>query len=152
MQGASDEPSGAGPEARAEIGRAFADLRPQMIANARADADLDPSSRASEFSDEDLEQIINAYDALFREALEGSGRETRELIFETALPPIVEMGQTAGDFIRGNVISAVMMTHRLLPLVSPERRHEAARWLAAFHSSYACELLERVQALEGGRE
>ena len=147
----STDPSGAGPEVREAIGRAFRELRPQMVANARKDADLDPASRAGEFSDADLEQIINAYEALFAEALAGSGRETRELIFETALPPIVEMGQTATDFMRGNVISAVMMTHRLLPLIDPDKREDAARWLAAFHSSYACELLERVRVLEAQR-
>jgi hypothetical protein len=145
------DPSGAGADVREAIGRAFRDLRPQMVANARKDADLDPASRAGEFSDADLEQIVNAYEALFDEALAGTGRETRELIFETALPPIVAMGQTATDFMRSNVISAVMMTHRLLPLIDAEQREDAARWLAAFHSSYACELLERVQALEARR-
>ena len=143
--------SDASAEVKAEIGRAFGELRPQMVADARADADLDPASRASEFSDADLEQIINAYEALFTEALEGPGRETRELIFETALPPIVEMGQSATDFMRGNVISAVMMTHRLLPLIAAEHREGAARWLAVFHSTYACELLDRVQTLEAER-
>ena len=147
----SADTSGAGADVRAAIGRAFHELRPQMVPNARKDAELDPASRASEFSDEDLEQIVNAYEALFNEALEGSGRETRELIFETALPPIVEMGQTATDFMRSNVISAVMMTHRLLPLIEPDQRDRAARWLAVFHSSYACELLERVNRLEAER-
>jgi hypothetical protein len=143
--------SGADADVRAEIARAFKDLRPKMIENAREDADLDPSSRADEFTDADLEQIVNADEALFNEALDGSSRETRDLIFETALPPIVEMGQTATDFMRSNVISAVMMTHRLLPLISPERREDAARWLASFHSSYTCELLERVRELEAER-
>lgn len=150
MSGTADT-SGADAETREEIGRAFRELRPKMIPNARDDADLDPASRVSEFSDADLEQMVNAYEALFNEALEGSGRETRELIFDTALPPIVEMGQTSSDFVRSNVISAVMMAHRLLPLISEERRHDAARWLAAFHSSYACELLDRVQKLEAER-
>jgi hypothetical protein len=138
-------------EARAEIARAFKQLRPQMIDNARKDADLDPASRAGEFSDADLEQIVNAWEALFHEALEGTGRQTRELIFETALPPILEMGQSAADMMRSNVISAVMLTHRMLPLIAPEHRDDAARWLAGFHSEYAHDLLGRVLALEAER-
>src|SRR3712207_3626568 len=109
----SSDLSNASQEVRTSIARAFQDLRPSMIENARADAPLDPASRIEAFSDEDVEQFLNAYQALFNEALEGSSRETRELIFETALPPILEMGQTAADMLRSNVISAVMMTHRL---------------------------------------
>ena len=133
---------------RAEIRAAFEQLRPQMVENAHKDADLDPTSRIGEFSDEDLAQFVNAYEALFMEALEGTGRETRDFIFETALPPILELGQTALQMLRSNVISAVMMTYRLLPLISEERRDEAARWLALYHSTYAYELAERALALE----
>lgn len=141
---------GADVAVRDELLRAFAELRPQMIAYARRDADLDPSSRIGQFSDGDLEQFINAWEALFTEALEGSGRQTRELIFETALPPIVDMGQTSLDMIRSNVISAVMLAHRLLPRVAEQHREEAARWLARFQSEYAHDLLQRVRELEGG--
>lgn len=102
--------SGADATVRAEIARAFRELRPHIIENARKDADLDPASRLSAFSDTDLEQIVNAWEAMFMEALEGRGRETRELIFETALPPILELGQTALDMARSTVISAVMLS------------------------------------------
>ena len=147
----SSDRSCASAEVRASIARAFGELRPHMIENARRDAPLDPASRIDQFSDADLEQFVNAYEALFNEALAGSGRETRELIFETALPPLLELGQTAADMLRSNVISAVMMTHRLLPLVPSEQRDDAARWLASFFSTYACELAERVTALEAER-
>lgn len=136
---------------RVEIERAFRELRPEMVSNARKDADLDPVSRIADFSDAEIEQFLNAYEALFHEALAGEDRATRELIFETALPPILELGQTSLDMIRGNTISAVMLTHRLLPLISPENRDEAARWLAGFYGNYAYELTERVQALEAER-
>ena len=139
------------PEVRAEIARAFRELRPRMTEFARRDADLDPTSRAGDFSDGELEQFVNAYEALFTEALNGTGRQTRELIFETALPPIVEMGQTALDMLRSNVVSAIMLTHRLVPLIAEEHREAAARWLACFYSQYARELLERVLALEAER-
>ena len=145
----STDSSGADATVRAEIARAFHELRPHIIENARKDADLDPASRLSAFSDADLEQIVNAWEAMFVEALEGRGRETRELIFETALPPILELGQTSLDMARSTVISAVMLTSRLLPLIAPEHRESAARWLACYHSSYAYELLERVMALKG---
>jgi len=141
----------AGDEARAEIADAFRQLRPSMIANAERDADLDPNSRLGDFSEQDLEQFLNAYEAMFMEALEGTGRATRDLILETALPPIIEFGQTSLDMVRSNVISAVMMTYRMLPLISDEHREEAARWLAAFHSGYSYELIERAQAVEAER-
>jgi hypothetical protein len=50
--------------------------------------------------------------------------------------------------VRSNVVSAVMMSHRLLPLVSEENREDAARWLAAFLSDYNTEAIERALALE----
>jgi hypothetical protein len=134
-----------------ELSEAFRRLRPQMVELARRDADLDPKSRIDEFSDADIEQFLNAYAAIFQEALDGSGRQTRELVLETALPPIVEFGQTSLDMVRSNMISAVMLTHRLLPQVSAERREDAARWLAAFYGEYSSEVIERVLALEAGR-
>ena len=133
---------------RAEIARAFQELRPHMIANAHKDADLDPDSLVDDFSDDDLAQFLNAYETMFMEALEGSGRETREFILETALPPIVQGGQGALAMIRSQVISAVMMTHRMLPLIDPELREDAARWLAAYFSAYTHEIGERALAIE----
>jgi hypothetical protein len=146
-----DAPAPPEPAVRDAIARAFEQLRPNMIANAHADADLDPASRLEDFSDSDLEQFLNAYDALFTEALQGTGRSTRDFVLDTALPPILELGQSAADMIRSNVISAVMLTHRLLALVEEEHREEAARWLARYHSDYAVEVAERVRALETQR-
>ena len=146
------DPTVASEDVRKEILRAFRELRPQLIPNARKDADLDPHSRVGEFSDGDLEQIANAWEGVFVESLEGTGRQTRDLLFDTALPPIVEaLGQSVQDMVRSNVITAVMLTHRLLPLIADEQREEAARWLAAFHSGYAYEMVERVTALQAGR-
>jgi hypothetical protein len=136
-------------DVRRDLLRAFRELRPEMVKHARGDADLDPKSRADEFSDADIEQILNAWEGLVVEALTGSGRATRDLVLDTALPPIVRsLEQTAADMIRSNTISAVMLTHRLLPKIAAERRDEAARWLAAFYGGYAHELVERVQRLE----
>lgn len=135
---------------RAALERAFGELRPQMITHAHADADLDPNSRLEAFSDGDLKQFIKAYETMFLEGLEGS-TATRDFVFETALPGVLELGQTALDMIRSNVISSVMLTHRLLPLVEPELRDDAARWLAAYHSGYTYDLAQRVLALEAAR-
>ena len=136
-------------DVRQELLRAFQEMRPEMLENARRDADLDPKSRADEFSDAEIEQILNAYAALITEALTGSGRETRDLVMETALPPIVRsLKQTTADLVRSNTISAVMLAHRLLPRVRAEHRDDAARWLAAFYGGYACELVERVEHLQ----
>jgi hypothetical protein len=136
---------------RAELGRAFQQLRPQMVDNAFKDADLDPNNTVEDFSRDELEQFANAYEAMFTEALEGTGDETRRFIFDTALPPMVERGQSALDMIRSNVVSAVMSAHRLLPLVDAELRDDAARWLADFHATYAREVAERAIALEAER-
>jgi hypothetical protein len=138
-------------QTRTEIAQAFRRLRPEMLANAERDADLDPNSRIEDFAEQDLEQFLNAYEAMFMEALEDRGTATRDLILETALPPIIGLGQTSLDMVRSNVISAVMLTHRLLPLVSDERREDAARWLAGFLSSYSHEAIGRAQALEAER-
>ena len=135
---------------RAALERGFRELRPRMIADAHADADLDPNSRIDAFSDSDLEQFLKAYETMFLEALDGSSA-TRDFVFETALPGVLELGQTALDMIRSNVISSVMLAHRLLPLVDPELRDDAARWLAAYQSGYAYELAQRVIALEAAR-
>jgi hypothetical protein len=135
---------------REDLARAFAELRPKFVENARRDADLDPDRRADGFSDADLEQFVNAYEALFLEAIEGRGREKRDLILETALPPILELGSTSLDVVRSNVVSAVMTTYRLLPRVPEERREEAARWLATFFADYTREIAERALAGEQG--
>ena len=138
-------------ELRDEILRAFKELRPQMIPNARKDADLDPTSIIGDFGDAELEQFLNAWESMFTEALEGTGRQTRDFILDTALPPVVESGPGALAMIRSQVVSAVMLAHRLLPLVKPERRDDAARWLAAYHSGYTYEVAGRALAIEGGK-
>jgi len=144
--------TGPAPEdVRAEIARAFRELRPHMIANARRDADLDPASRINEFGEQDLEQFLNADEAMFMEALEGTGDETRRFILDTALPPVLELGQSTLDMVRSNVVSAVMQTYRLIGLVAPELREEAARWLAAFHSQYAYDVAAKALQLEAKR-
>jgi hypothetical protein len=137
---------------REELARAFSELRPHMLAFARRDAELDPQRRADDISDDDIEQFFNAYEALFRESLEGSGRDKRDLILETALPPVMDLGSTALDLVRGNVVSAVLLTHRLLPRVSEGHRDAAARWLAVFFSDYSREVAERALALERERQ
>jgi len=140
-----------GPDVREALARAFGELRPHMIENAAADADLDPNSRFDEFDRGALEQFLNAYEAMFMEALEGRGRETRDFILETALPPFIAMGQTALDLVRSNAISSIMLAHRLLPLVPEDLRDEAARWLASFYSAYAYDMAGRALALERDR-
>ena len=136
---------------RAEIARAFQELRPDLIEFARRDADLDPHSRLDEFSPQEVEQFLNAWEAIFTEALDGTSRSTRDFVLETALPPVLELGQTSLDMAQSNMISAVMLTSRLLPLITEERREQAARWLAAFYAEYTREIVERAQALEGER-
>ena len=140
-----------GPEVREAIARAFGELRPRMIEHAAADADLDPQSRFDEFDRGALEQFLNAYEAMFMEALEGRGRGTRDFILEPALPPFIAMGQTTLDLVRSNAISSIMLTHRLLPLVPEDLRDEAARWLASFYSTYTHEIAGRALVLERDR-
>ena len=138
-------------DVRAELKQAFSTLRPHMLDNARRDSDLDPDSRIDDFSPADLEQFLNAYEALFMEAVEGKSRETRDLILDTALPPVLEMSGTPLTLVRSNVLSAVMLAHRMLPLVREDLREEAARWLAWFYSGYVEETVQRALALKGER-
>ena len=139
------------PEAvRAEIARAFQELKPHMLEHAAEDADLNPANQLEDFEQRDLEQFLNAYEGMFMEALEGKGHDKRDFILETALPPILAMGRSTIDMIRGNVVSAVMLTHRMLPLIAEEHRHEAARWLARYHSEYTYEIAQRGLAIEAG--
>ena len=147
----SAEPPAVDERVREAIERAFAELRPRMIAHAAADADLDPASRFDDFAEGDLEQFLNAYEALFLEALHGSERTTRGFILDTALPPVIELGQTTLDIVRSNVISAVMMTHRMLPLIDAELRDDAARWLAWFYADYGYDVAKRAMAIEAQR-
>src|SRR3712207_4672806 len=119
---------------------------------AEANARIDPDSQLERFSDEDIEQIVNAYEALFLESLHDTGRTMRDLVFDTALKPVLdETGQTALGVIRSQVISAVTMSHRLVPMVSEDLREEAVFWLAGFYSQYTYEIAQRVMALEAGR-
>jgi hypothetical protein len=136
---------------RAELKRAFTELRPHMLDNARLDADLDPDSRIDDFDPADLEQFLNAYQALFFEAVDGKSRETRDLVLDTALPPVLELTGTPLTLVRSNVISAVMLTHRLVPLIREDLRDEAARWLAWFYSDYTEETARRALDLEAER-
>ena len=146
------QPPGAPSEdVRAELKRAFAELRPRFGELAQANAAVDPEPLVDELGDEEIAQFINAYEALFNEALDGTGREVRDLVFDTALEPIMAMGQTALSMIRSNVISAVTLTHRLLPLVREDVRDDAAMWLAGYLSQYTYELAERALAIEARR-
>jgi hypothetical protein len=139
-------------DVRDELTRAFAELRPRMRELAEANASVDPKPRLDEFSDADIEQFVNAYEAMFLEALQGESRQVRELVFDTALEPMMASGQTALDMLRSNVISSVTMSHRLLRAVREDVREDAVLWLAGFYSSYTAELAERALAIEAGRE
>ena len=138
-------------DVRAELKRAFSELRPHMLDNARRDSDLDPDSRIDDFSESDLEQFLNAYEALFLEALEGQSTENRDLILDTALPPVLELSGTVLTLVRSNVLSAVMLAHRILPRVREDLREEAARWLAHFYSGYTEEVVRRGLELQPDR-
>jgi hypothetical protein len=138
-------------ETRAEIARAFRELRPRLPEIAEQNALLDPVGADQDLAPEAIEQFINAYEALFLEALEGRGHATRDLIFDTALQPIMDRGRTALGMLRGNVVSAVTLTSQLLPLVREDLRREATLWLAGFYADYTCELAERALAIETGR-
>lgn len=135
---------------RSAILRAWNELRPALADVAIQDADLDPDSRTAEFSADELDQFINAYEALFLEAVEGRGRATRDLILDTALEPLMASGKTTTpSLLRGNTISAIMLAHRLLPLIDAADRDEAARWLARFQGDYAHEITQRGLDIEG---
>jgi len=86
-------PSGAAPESLVE---AFKAIRSELYAISERTSQITPESNPEDYSRGDIEQFLNAYEALVLEAMEGRGRETRDLIFDTALPGIVAEGHTVG--------------------------------------------------------
>jgi hypothetical protein len=138
-------------ELHAELRRAFDEFCPKMAGHLRQDAGLDPTTPLGWIDDAELQQFVNAFKAMVTEALDGPERSTRNLIFETALPGVVAEGRTDLQMARSTVITAVMVAYRMLPLVAPEHRDGAARWLAAFYGGYVHELVQRAQALQSAR-
>ena len=140
-------PIGAAPESLVE---AFKAVRPELYAISETTSEITPESNPEDYSRGDIEQFLNAYEALVLEAMEGRGRETRDLIFDTALPGIVAEGHTVGALVQSGVAMSVYLTHRLLARVPDEGREEAALWLASFYSGYTRETVERVLELGAG--
>ena len=136
--------------APAALQDAFKALRPELYAISDQTSDMTPESNPEDYSREDIEQFLNAYEALVLEAMEGRGRQTRDLIFETALPGIVAEGHSVGELVQSGVAMSIMLTHRLLEQVPAEERDAAAAWLAAFYSGYTRETVERVLELGAG--
>lgn len=127
-------------------------LRPELYDLSQQTSRFTPESNPEDYEREEIEQFLNAYEALVREALAGQGRATRDLIFDTALPAIFEeVGQPVGAMVQSSVALTVVVTHRLLADVPGEVRDEAALWLSEFYSGYTRELLERYLALSEGR-
>ena len=140
-------PSGAAPESLVE---AFKAVRPELYAISEKTSEITPESNPEDYSRGDIEQFLNAYEALVLEAMEGRGRETRDLIFDTALPGIVAEGHGVGELVQSGVAMSVYLTHRLLEHVPAGDREAAALWLATFYSGYTRETAERVLELGAG--
>ena len=134
--------------AREALLEALDRLRPELYDLSQQTSPFTPESNPEDFEREEIEQFLNAYEALVREALTGQGRATRDLIFDTALPAIfAEVGQPVGAMVSSSVALTVVVAHRLLADVPAELRDEAALWLSEFYSGYTRELFERYAAL-----
>lgn len=97
--------------------------------------------------DDAADQLLRAFVALLREALEG-GREQRELVIPTAVPALVAAGQTTLEIVEGHVTFFMLLSAQLLDVVEADVRDEAAVWLARYAGEYVREVAEAALAAE----
>ena len=90
------------------------------------------------------DQFLRAFLALLREGIEG-GSEQRELVMTTAVPALVQAGQTPEDLVRSHVAFFMALSPLMLAHVPPELRDDASLWLADYAAGYTCEVMSIAQ-------
>src|SRR5687767_7822752 len=81
---------------------------------------------------EETDQFLNAFERLLAEALEGDRRDTRDFLFDTAIPALMASGTSPYALLGGQVTFFVVLTNHLLCAVPAGLREEATFWLAGF--------------------
>ena len=133
---------------RAALLDAFARLRPELGELADRLAGQLPEAEREHVDPAETEQFLNAFEALVIEALRGEGRETRDFIFDTAIPAMVAQGQRPLDLLESHITFFVVLSHRLCTDVGPGLADDAAVWLGTFFAGYGREVTERALAAE----
>ena len=118
-----------------EIRRLLHDEREQLLALADR-----VSATTQRYSDEELHQLLNGFEAMVVEALEGRGTQTRDLFVETAIPAVLAAGESPSGLVHNTVGFAILLTTHLLDSLPPEHRTEAGDWLAHFFADYCARL------------
>jgi hypothetical protein len=126
--------------------RALDDVGPRLRALGESAAPPDAPPPDPQM-DEAAEQLLRAFVALLREALEG-GREQRDLVFPTAVPALVAAGQTALEIVEGHVSFFMVLSAQLLDAVGADVRDDASVWLARYAGEYVREVTEIALAAE----
>jgi hypothetical protein len=137
------------PDVQAALLRALDDAEPGLRDLAESAADPGELDRPG-LDDAAADQFLRAFTALLREGLRGE-RGQRSMVMETAIPALVEHGQTSLDMLRGHVRFFTLLAPRLVAGVPEDQRADAAVWLARYASDYTAEVVERATAVERER-
>ena len=127
----------------AALADAFATRRDLLLARARQV--LDAAGSSAKWTDEDLGQLLNAFTAMVREALERGESQTRELLLETAIPAAIAQGETSASLVKANVMFATLIATEVVADLPEDQREDALVWLAGFFGEYVCEMLEAAE-------
>ncbi len=90
------------------------------------------------------DQFMRAFIALLREGIEG-GREQRELVMSTAVPALVQAGQSPTDLVHSHVAFFMILGPRLIEHMPEDLRDEGSLWLACYAAEYTREVLQIAQ-------
>jgi hypothetical protein len=105
------------------------------VADPAAPTELSPAEQQAR------DQFLHAFAALLREGLQG-GREQRDLVMSTAVPALLDNGQSTLDLVRGHVAFYMALSPHLLAAVPEHLREDASTWLATYAADYTAEVTE----------
>jgi hypothetical protein len=74
------------------------------------------------------------------EALEGRRPETRTFFLETVIPGLLQSGMELGAVVHTTATWSMLVLDHVTPLLPPEVRGEAARWLAVFLGAWTADI------------
>lgn len=121
---------------------------PTLLAAAEHVVAATPSMGPGRYSRDQLEQLLNGFCALLREALEESGNDTYEIFMETAVPAMVADGQTTGSLVQGSAAFATLLSMHLDEAVPAEHREGARSWLSRFFGRYVADVYSAAAQAE----
>ncbi|HVM18013.1 MAG TPA: hypothetical protein VM290_10575 [Gaiellaceae bacterium] len=109
--------------------------RAEQLALARR-AVAETPEMAGRYGEEDVRQLLNGFETLLTESVDGGGSETREFFIGTAVPALVADGQSPASLVQGTVTFVTLLATQLGERLPPEHRDEGRVWLAGFFGGY----------------